>query len=168
MLYVVEVSYEKENLPIIDDIWHLLTVMDISTDGGGDGLLSLATGEIMQFADIDEFKIWAGEELDVDPIFIVIDMDEKSVYYYEADPTIKFTKLEGNTSFEGIGQRKEDLRNKQVVEFEAKRLADKEKEVERLNTDIESLLSKSMLFRCGRRRWLFRVETLGVLPELRI
>jgi len=142
MLYVVEVSYAKENLPIIDDIWHLLTVMDISTDGGGDGILSLASGDIMQFTDIDDFKCWAKEELEVDPIFIVIDMDKKSVYYYEVDPTIKFTKLEGNTSFEGIGQRKEDLRNKQIVEIEAKRLADKEKEVERLNTDIEKIKRK--------------------------
>ncbi len=143
MLYVVEVPYEKENLPIIDDIWHLLSIMSIATEDyeyikGG---LSV-DGELMQFEDLKDFRQWVDDELDEDPMYLVIDTKKKSVYYYEVLPTFKFTKMDGNKTFAEIQKEKENLQKEVDKRWKDDAIMYKKKDAERLDKEIEHLKDK--------------------------
>jgi len=144
MLYVTEVSYTKENLPIIDDIWHLLEVMDISSNGNGPSDLLLETDEIMMFENLEEFRDWAATELDEDPFFIVIDTDKKSVYYYEVDPTIKFTKMEGTISFKEVKKAEKIRLAEREAVWKIEREQVNERRVERLKGELEVMKSRQI------------------------
>jgi len=148
MIYALEVSYTKETLPIIEDLWEFIRLHPISDDYEHESKLEIGKNdELMQFNDFDDFKEWAEEEVDEDPIFMILDVEEKSIYYYEVDPNIKFTRLEGKFTFGEMEKEKEKIAKLKIKEAEKvhkenlikerDKLAEKMKEISRELNDEE-------------------------------
>ena len=124
MIYAIEVNSNKDRLLIINDLWEFLEVYNICSDMDFDFFDSGldVIGDMMAFDNMDRFKEWLEEELDADPIFLVIDTTEKKIFYVEADPSVKITVLKGNATHEDIEKerkKKFEEARKRELEWEA-------------------------------------------------
>ena len=125
MLYVIEVGYEKDKLPLLD-IWDFIELYDIQDAETYHKNINLKiAGELFRFDNFDLFKEWYEQEYIEDPIFLVIDTEKREVYYYEVYPEVRFNKLTGVMTLSEIEEANEKLlleleKNREKYDIERK------------------------------------------------